>query len=1084
MSMRGSRSIVVAMCAVLAASCVRREEAGPGGDLPSAGDAPVVVLALTTVPADVKCVRVMVAGSETVTRTFSVTPNNPATLMVTGLPLGPVVITEAAFDALCADIVANTVATWVSQAPLMLTLNPGTPVSATIILRRPGGLNLSNDFQENLSLVIVPASKDFGSQALGTVGASQTFTVTNMGATTSPPLSITLSNTADFALAGGTCNGATLPAAAICTAVVTFTPVGMLGAKTGTVTISGMGVSVAASLSGSAVPAGALAIAPSSMDFGSVMVGSVTPPVTFTVANTGGVTLPALSLLLSGLSAGEFSITSNACTGAGLAPGVSCMFQVNFHPTSSGAKTAQVTANAGTATASAALTGAGIAVGALTLTPSTANFGSAAVGTTSPPMTFTATNGTGSTLGPITTMLSGPAANEFTIIGNACTAPSLPAGAACAIQLVFSPVSTGAKTATLTMTGSANGSAFTATSALAGTAITSLSLSISPASKDFGPVASGTSGTPQTFLVTNTGAISSGLLTVTVTNSADFVILMNSCLGVTLAPFATCTVTTNFAPGPATIGLRTGTLTVASALGASTSAALAGTAVVTSLSLTPISQDFGSVVIGATSIPATFTATNTGSTTVGPLTAMFTGSAVSDFVITANGCTTLMAGASCMIKVAFVPTAIGPRTAQLTVTTGGATATSALVGTGQPSASLVINPSMGNYGSIPLGSSSSPQVFTVTNNGPATGVPAVALGGAAPSQFAISGNTCNASLPTGASCAIQVLFQPTSVGPQNATLTVSAASGGTVSSATAALTGTGITNTTLVIGPAGRDFGTVTVDTIGPTQALTVTNVGSSATLGPISTSLMGTQFVMAAGGTCNGAVLAAGATCTVQVTFMPTLPALGPQTAMLLVAAGGASASAVLTGYSSNWQSQDIGSPTPIGTWSQTSSSSFAIRGAGNDVYNQADSFRFVYRPISGNATIIARVASVEDVVQWTKGLVMMRESLAAGSRNIAVVATARTINSFRLQVRSTTGGDTTSTSAGVAGAAPIWLRLQRVSNTFTASFSTTGSSWTTIGTTTQTLPAQLLVGLGVTSHKDGQLALGTFENVSITSP
>ncbi len=54
-----------------------------------------------------------------------------------------------------------------------------------------------------------------------------------------------------------------------------------------------------------------------------------------------------------------------------------------------------------------------------------------------------------------------------------------------------------------------------------------------------------------------------------------------------------------------------------------------------------------------------------------------------------------------------------------------------------------------------------------------------------------------------------------------------------------------------------------------------------------------------------------------------------------------------------------------------------------------------------------------------------------------------------------------------------------------FTGFQSTDGATWTQLGpATTIAMPTTFAVGLGVTSHADGTLATGTFDNVTITTP
>jgi glucose/arabinose dehydrogenase/regulation of enolase protein 1 (concanavalin A-like superfamily) len=181
-------------------------------------------------------------------------------------------------------------------------------------------------------------------------------------------------------------------------------------------------------------------------------------------------------------------------------------------------------------------------------------------------------------------------------------------------------------------------------------------------------------------------------------------------------------------------------------------------------------------------------------------------------------------------------------------------------------------------------------------------------------------------------------------------------------------------------------------------------------------------------------------------------------------------------------WQSQDIGAVAATGSWSQ-SGGTFTVKGSGADIYNGADEFRFVYRAVSGNATLIARVASIQNVNTWSKAAIMIRNGLSAGATNVAMLVSPTDANGYRWQVRAANPGSTTSTKGG-AGTRPVWFKLVRNGNTLTGSYSANGSTWTQLGTTSITMSSTVQIGLAVTSHVDGSLATGVFDNVSLTTP
>jgi hypothetical protein len=195
-------------------------------------------------------------------------------------------------------------------------------------------------------------------------------------------------------------------------------------------------------------------------------------------------------------------------------------------------------------------------------------------------------------------------------------------------------------------------------------------------------------------------------------------------------------------------------------------------------------------------------------------------------------------------------------------------------------------------------------------------------------------------------------------------------------------------------------------------------------------------------------------------------------------------SANQCVTG--SGWSSQDVGSVSPAGTFSQ-SSNSFTVKGSGADIWSSTDAFRYVYQTLTGDGSITARVASVQNVNVWTKGGVMMRDTLTAGAKNVYMLASPTASNNYRWQVRSSAGGSTTSTvppsTACGNGTAPVWVKITRSGSTFTGFCSADGSSWTQVGSASVSMSSTIEVGLAVTSHLNGTLATGTFDNVSISS-
>ncbi|MGH9308571.1 MAG: Ig-like domain-containing protein [Vicinamibacterales bacterium] len=184
-------------------------------------------------------------------------------------------------------------------------------------------------------------------------------------------------------------------------------------------------------------------------------------------------------------------------------------------------------------------------------------------------------------------------------------------------------------------------------------------------------------------------------------------------------------------------------------------------------------------------------------------------------------------------------------------------------------------------------------------------------------------------------------------------------------------------------------------------------------------------------------------------------------------------------TGLPSGQQSMDIGSPAIKGS-ATYSSGRYTIKGAGRDIWDTSDQFRYVYQPMTGNGEIVARVASLTNQDAWSKAGVMIREALNAQSRHAMVVTSVS--KGYAFQRRPEPGGYTEH-SAGGSGTAPGWVRLVRTGDLFEAYRSSTGTSWTRIGADMIAMGDTVYVGLAVTSHNEAAATTAVIDNVRISS-
>jgi hypothetical protein len=176
-------------------------------------------------------------------------------------------------------------------------------------------------------------------------------------------------------------------------------------------------------------------------------------------------------------------------------------------------------------------------------------------------------------------------------------------------------------------------------------------------------------------------------------------------------------------------------------------------------------------------------------------------------------------------------------------------------------------------------------------------------------------------------------------------------------------------------------------------------------------------------------------------------------------------------------WAAKDIGAVGLPGN-SYESVGVFTVTGDGADIWGSVDAFQFAYMTLAGDGYIVARVAAVEHVADWTKAGVMMRETLSAGSRHAFMVVPAA--RGLIFQRRLSTNGTSTSVSGG-AGPAPAYVKLTRSGNTFTGYRSADGVSWTIVGSDVVSMASTIYVGLAVTSHSYGVAATATFDSVAV---
>jgi lipoprotein-anchoring transpeptidase ErfK/SrfK len=184
-----------------------------------------------------------------------------------------------------------------------------------------------------------------------------------------------------------------------------------------------------------------------------------------------------------------------------------------------------------------------------------------------------------------------------------------------------------------------------------------------------------------------------------------------------------------------------------------------------------------------------------------------------------------------------------------------------------------------------------------------------------------------------------------------------------------------------------------------------------------------------------------------------------------------------------SPWADADIGATGAAGSGNYANGT-FTVNGAGLQIYGSSDAFNFVYQPLTGDGSIVARLVSLQAASNpFAVAGVMIRSTLAAGSPN-AKTAYWPVSRGIEFDLRTSSGG-TTNEPSGVSAALPYWIKVTRSGSTFTGYVSSDGVNWVPLGSSwTITMGQTVYVGLAASSGSTSALATATFDNVAVTVP
>src|SRR6266704_3258592 len=342
----------------------------------------------------------------------------------------------------------------------------------------------------------------------------------------------------------------------------------------------------------------------------------------------------------------------------------------------------------------------------------------------------------------------------------------------------------------------------------------------------------------------------------------------------------------------------------------------------------------------------------------------------------------------------------------------------------------------------------------------------------------LNGFNSNVSLSaSGLPSGVTASFNPSSTA-STSTLTLAASSTAATGTVTVTVTGTSgsLTTTTtvsLTVNPQGSYTLSASPNSLtivqGTSGASTITvtpqnsfnsNVSLSASGLPSGVTASFNPSSTASTSTLTLAASSAAITGTVTVTVTGSSSTLTKTTTISLTVRS-------IPTLPSVWTDGDIGSVGVAGS-AGYANGTFSVAGAGQGTFfTSTDGLHFVYQPLAGDGTIVARVASLQGSSSAQAGI-MIRETLDAGANHVYLFEYASTLY---LTERTSAGASSSYQSLG-SGSLPSWIKLARSGNVFSMYGSADGVNWVQLGTSQTVSRAQnVYVGLAVSNRTTSSL-------------
>jgi fibronectin type 3 domain-containing protein/regulation of enolase protein 1 (concanavalin A-like superfamily) len=180
-----------------------------------------------------------------------------------------------------------------------------------------------------------------------------------------------------------------------------------------------------------------------------------------------------------------------------------------------------------------------------------------------------------------------------------------------------------------------------------------------------------------------------------------------------------------------------------------------------------------------------------------------------------------------------------------------------------------------------------------------------------------------------------------------------------------------------------------------------------------------------------------------------------------------------------------DVGTASPAGN-SSFNNNVWTVTGSGTDILTHAaDGFHFVYKEVTGNCSIIAKVETVGGSALNARAGLMIRSDLTATSAQRAWIAikSGRRAESFMHGWTEMRGGSNWEKPERQIPQDSYWVKIERIGDVIATYYSPDGTSWASeVQGRFAGFDGKAYIGLAVCSNVNGVLDTATFSNVSVT--